>query len=191
MEEFELETGESITRLVRKHWLVFVGWVFPFFILALLPLFIPNFLHVLTSNTPGLSDASTFDFSLANPWMRLVLGSWWLLLWIGSFNAFTRYYLNVWVVTNIRIVDIHQYGFFDRRVSSFLLNRVQDVTTEVNGLFPTLFGFGTVRVETAGDDSRHFAMAGIRDPEGMRDLIMREIALLQGDSTQKTPSTGV
>jgi len=40
-----------------------------------------------------------------------------------------------------------------------------------------------VRVETAGDASRHFSMDGVEDPTGMRDLIMSEIAALHSDTT--------
>ena len=50
------------------------------------------------------------------------------------------------------------------------------MTTTIDGLFATLLDYGTVRAETAGEAADEFKMAGIPDPAGIRDLIMREIA---------------
>lgn len=177
MEEFQLEAGERVTRTVRKHWFVFLGMLFPFIFLALLPLILPP---VFTWATRAYPDFGVLlgSFSVAQPFIRLGLGVWWFILWIGAFNSFTSYFLNVWVITTHRIVEIHQYGFFNRKVSSFLLIRVQDVTTTVDGFFADILGYGCVRVETAGTESSKFVMDGVADPVGMRDLIMREIALL-------------
>ena len=129
----------------------------------------------MAAANPG-SEVALSMLTPANPWFRLVQGLWWLVLWIGAFNLFTQYYLNHWVITNLRIVRIRQHGFFAREVASFHLIRVQDVTTEVNGIFADLLGYGHVRVQTAGTDSKHFVMDGIDDPQGMRDMIMSEIA---------------
>lgn len=176
MSEFPLEDGERVMRTVRKHWFVLVVSLVPFLLLAWLPTFLPGFLagFAMTSESAGLFAVLTPE----NPWFRLFLGFWWLCLWIAAFNGFTQYYLNHWVITTTRIVRVRQYGFFSREVSSFLLLKVQDVSTTVDGLFADLLGYGSVRVETAGDASRHFVMDGIDDPTGMRDLIMREIAAL-------------
>ncbi len=177
MEEFELEPGEHIMKEVRKHWLVFLGMLFPYIFLAILPLLLPGVFAWTASLYPVLQGTAS-AFTLATPWVRIVVGIWWLMLWIGAFNAFTSYFLNVWVITNHRIVNIRQYQFFNRKVSSFLLMRVQDVTTETYGILSDLFGYGCVQVETAGVASDAFRMDGVADPQGMRDLIMKEIALL-------------
>ena len=178
MEEFELEPGEQITMAVRKHWLVFVAELVPYALLAIVPLLIPAAIGYLAGSNPSFAEMAVGNLSIGNPWVRLFLGLWWLLMWTGAFNTFTRYFLDQWVITTMRIVDIHQFGFFRRHVSSFLLNHVQDVTTDVNGFFQTLVGFGTLRVETAGDESKHFVMSGIPEPEKLRDLIMREVSAL-------------
>ncbi len=98
----------------------------------------------------------------------------------------------MWIITNTRIVDIRQYGFFSRKVSSFLLSRVQDVTTDVEGFIETIFGFGTLNVETAGREEL-FQMRGIKKPTELRDLIMREVAVLAATPAAKadTAATGV
>lgn len=177
MEEFTLEHGETVMLTVRRHWLVFTLELLPFALGAFIPFVVSPLLGALTASLPAGS-VLPFTTSLAEPAVRLALGLWWLFLWVAAFTVFTRSYLDQWVITNTRVVNIRQEGFFHRRVESFLLARVQDVTTEIRGLIPTLVGFGSVRVETAGDASRMFRMYGLPNPEAIRDLIIREIAKL-------------
>ncbi len=178
IEEFDLEPGESVTRTARVHWLVFGLDMLPFAIAALLPFLVPPFVNYVAAHLPQGPYPVTFSIDLSESIVRLALGLWWLFLWTGAFTVFTRAHLNLWIVTSKRVVNIKQVGFFNRRVESFLLSHVQDITTEVRGLVPTIFGFGTVRVETAGEESRTFRMQGLPNPEAMRDLIIREIGLI-------------
>jgi hypothetical protein len=175
MEEFALEPGEKVTLSVRKHWFLFFVQMLPFALLAYLPLLFPNIAESFLKAAPQ-AGINIDAFTLASPWFRLFIGTWWLVLWILAFNVFTSYFLNLWVITTTRIVHIRQYGFFSRQVSSFLLSHIQDVTTTIDGLFATLLDYGTVRAETAGEASACFKMSGIPDPTGIRDLIMKEIA---------------
>ncbi len=185
MEEFELEPGERVMKTIRKHWLVFVGMLFPYLFLALIPLLLPGLFGFIAGYYP-VFNALFEKYPFGADTLRVVLGIWWFILWVGAFNAFTSYFLNVWIITSHRIVEIRQARFFDRKVSSFLLVRVQDVTTKIDGILSDLFGYGCVQVETAGTASNQFIMDGVADPVGMRDLIMREIALLH-----PSPTSGV
>lgn len=177
MEEFQLDPGERVLRTVRKHWFVLLVSFVPYAFLAWLPTVFAPVLSFFASGNPEAA-ALFAQLTPQNPWFRLFLGLWWLCLWIGAFTSFTQYYLNHWVITTLRIVRVRQHAFFAREVASFHLTRVQDVTTDVNGIFADLLGYGSVRVQTAGTDSKHFVMDGIDDPQGMRDLIMSEIATL-------------
>lgn len=170
MEEFELEPGETITLQVRQHVFVLFLKLVPLFILGFLPLF----LSAVLAAYGGAPEALSGPF-------RFFLGVWWLFIWMGIFQIITKYFLTSWVITSHRILDIYQKGFFRRKVSSFLLVRVQDVTTNVHGILPTLIGFGDINVETAGSVEK-FAMKGVRAPEYLRDLIMREVATLHNES---------
>jgi len=177
MAEFRLESGERITQAVRKHWFVLVLEILPFALLAIVPLFIPSVMNLVgRGETLALETLIAF-MTLDNPWMRLLVGLWWLSMWIAAFNTFTSYYLNEWIITTHRIVEINQHGFFSREVSSLLLNRVQDVRTDVDGIFATLLGYGTLTVQSAGAND-YFHMHGIPNPQGLRDLVMKEIAEL-------------
>lgn len=174
MEEFELEPGEEIIQSVRVHPFVLASRLAPFVLMFFVPAFLSLLFSVFASASPqaagALSGISLGHFS------RFLTGVWLLGIWMGAFTVFTQYYLTVWVVTNMRIVDIRQLSFFNRTVSSFLLARVQDVTTDTSGLLATLFHYGRLSVETAGKDE-DFAMNGISNPEAIRDVIMRQVAL--------------
>lgn len=184
MEDFELEPGEKIVRLARKHWFVFLLQFVPFVILAALPFLVVPLLHRIAAFSPAASPLSaTLDPLLAaglfgTPLLRLFFGSWWLFVWIAAFNLFTNYFLKAWLITNQRIVEIDQHGFFHREVSSLLLDRVQDVTTDVDGVLATLLNYGAIHVQTAGTIER-FHMRGVPDAKGLRDIILQEVTRVQ------------
>lgn len=168
MKEFELEPGEYVVRETRKHWFLFLKELLPYAIIAILPFAIPNLLMLV----PTLGGyASYFDFS--TPLMRLSLGVWLLITWTIAWGTFTQYFLDIWVITSNRLVDIDQKRYFSREVSSLLLSRVQDVTINVNGVIPSLLDIGDINVQSAGASSNEFIMKGIPHPSQIRDLILK------------------
>ena len=169
MQEFELESGEQVVKETRKHWFLFLIELLPFAIIAVIPFALPN---ILSFAPPLAKYATLFDYT--TPLMRVALGVWLLITWTSAWGAFTRYFLNAWVLTNQRIVDIKQRGYFNREVSSLFLSRVQDVTTNVVGVLPSLLGIGDIKVQTAAEDVE-FVMHGIPRPEHMRDLILKYV----------------
>lgn len=177
MREFELEPGEHVVRQARRHWFLFTMTLLPYAILAALPFALPGLLAFSSATAPYAS-----LLSVSQPLARGALSIWLLVVWTGAFSAFTRYYLNLWVLTDRRIVEIKQRSYFNREVSSLLLPRVQDVTTEVTGVFSSLLGIGDIKVQTASEDVE-FVMRGIPRPEAMRDIIMKYVAEKAGPNT--------
>ena len=164
----KLEEGEEILYVARKHWFLFLGETAFLLLFALLPsglLFIPatafqqitSVLHVSNFGAPIF----IFFWSL-----------WLMLLWMLFALLWTNYYLDVWVITNHRIIDIEQVGLFNRHISSFRFNQIQDVTVKVSGLIATLVGFGTVEIHTASNDS--FKFKGVAAPNQLKERIMSE-----------------
>ncbi len=175
MEELSLEPGEQRVANIRVHWFVLTLRLLPYIFLALLPFVILPLAHFAAEMIPTFApiEARLIN-AFASSLMRFFLGAWWLFLWIAAFNTFTLYFLNVWILTTERIIEVRQPRYFSRRVSSFFLSRVQDVTSDVEGFLGTLLDFGFIHVETAGEDAA-FEMHGIRHPRGLRDMILREI----------------
>lgn len=171
MKEFELEPGEHVVLQVRKHWFLFLAEILPYAILAVVPFALPK---LLTLAPPLARYAAFLDYHATLS--RAALGVWLLVSWTGAWGVFTRYFLNAWVLTNQRIVNIKQRRYFSREVSSLFLSRVQDVTTDVTGVLPSLLGIGDIKVQTASEDVE-FVMHGIPRPEHMRDLILKYVSV--------------
>ncbi|PIS42146.1 MAG: hypothetical protein COT24_05000 [Candidatus Kerfeldbacteria bacterium CG08_land_8_20_14_0_20_40_16] len=84
----------------------------------------------------------------------LASSAYFLFIWLFFFNHWIDYYLDVWIVTNQRILNIEQEGLFSRTISELNLEMVQDATSEVKGKVATVLNFGNVYVQTAGEEKR-------------------------------------
>lgn len=88
-----------------------------------------------------------------------------------AFQLFVEYWLDVFIVTDKRILDIDQHGLFSRTVSELRLYRTQDVTAEVKGILHTLLDYGDVYVQTAGEMER-FRFEEVPHPNHVAKLIL-------------------
>ena len=68
---------------------------------------------------------------------------------------------------------IDQLHFFNRNVSVFRLERLQDIEFNVKGLIPTLLNFGTIQAQTAGSFESNFKTRGMPDPRGLQAIIQK------------------
>lgn len=178
MTDLALHPGEKVLMSLRKHPLICVGSLIPFAVLDYLPYLLPRFGNWLASLNPNASIDYASLLSFENPWVTFVIGVYWIFVWMGAFGTFTNYFLDQWIVTNERIIMVNQVSFFYREFSSLFLDRVQDVKIEIGGFFQTLFGFGTVEVESAGANAAAARMAGLSHPTTVRDLVLAEVGKL-------------
>lgn len=168
VQAFRLDGGEHMVLKFRKHWLILlrdsIGTIaFGLLPLLALPLIAP--LLALLGVTSALFPASFIAF----------LYAWWLLMvWLALSVIWTNYYLDLWLVTDKRIVSIDQLGLFNRTVTTFPFANIQDVTVEQHGIFQTLLNFGTVTVQTAGPTTKNMVIVGVARPSRVRDTIVHE-----------------
>lgn len=172
---------------LRKHPLILVGQLIPYAILDYLPYLLPKIGVFLQSINPAAQYNYAALFSFGNPWTDFIVGVYWLFVWMGAFGVFVDYFLDQWIVTNERIININQKSFWRRDISSLFLSRIQNVETKIEGFFYTIFGFGTVSVESAGAEVGRVEMHGLSHPNTVRDLILREIAKFHGSVTAPKP----
>mgnify|MGYP001589399367 FL=1 len=110
--------------------------------------------------------------------LYIVLASIWeLIIWQLWFYALTMYLLDVWIVTNQRIIDSTQRGFFNRSVSELHNSRIQDISVKVSGLFQSLLKFGDLEVQTAGTENK-FRFLQIPNPVEVKNVIMANLPQL-------------
>ena len=76
--------------------------------------------------------------------------AWILLSLIVAWAGFLNWYFNINIISSERVVDIDFYELIYREVTDAKLNRIQDVTHSMGGLFGILFNFGNIYIQTAG-----------------------------------------
>ena len=63
---------------------------------------------------------------------------------------------DLFILTDQSLIDITQVTLFRRSVTSTPLGRIQDATSDVGGLLPTIFNYGNIDIQTAAGDSKIF-----------------------------------
>lgn len=155
---------EQIVHLLRRDIVTFI----PRVLLLIILLAVEFGLYFLLKNLfPGL-----FTKNISLGILILAATIYTLSVWLFFYTAFVNYFLDMWIVTNDRIVDIHQQGLFSRIVAELDLFRVQDVTSECHGLFATMFDYGKVFIQTAGEKER-FVFYNVPEPHKIREAIIR------------------
>ena len=158
------QAGEEIVKIIRRDLFILVKKVATFLLLNILPL---AFFSLALINFPNILNGQ-----LSLPLIILGASVYYLFMWLFFFFSFIDYYLDVWIVTNKRIIDIEQRGLFSRVISEQKLYRVQDITSETNGFFPTIFAYGDVLIQTAGEKAR-FHFQQVPNPDAIRDMIIK------------------
>ena len=65
---------------------------------------------------------------------------------------FMLWYYSIYIVSNQRIRQITQKGFFGRRMMDLPLSKIQSVNFEIPGFFGDIFHFGTINIFTIVGD---------------------------------------
>lgn len=104
-----------------------------------------------------------------------------VVLLVAVLGAATRvYWQNHWVVTTDSLTQVTQGSLFGAQVSALSLENLEDVTVNQRGILPHMFGYGTLRAETAGERSK-FSFAYCPDPvEYARKIIDAKEKYLSG-----------
>jgi len=148
-----LKEGETLLAVVRPFALVYV-----------VPILITSLVVLL-------------DFFLLYWFVRQ--GKWGILVFfvilvIGVILSLRTAYLwimNAFVVTNQRVIDIDQGGFFHRSVSESTYEKIQDISFTIRGVWATLFHYGSVVLQTAGTNA-HLELKNVRAPERVQAMIV-------------------
>lgn len=170
--------SEQVLRVIHRHWFNILSHLL--LIIVFSTLLIGSFL-ALPLLFPEALDAADWRFFV------FLENTFFIFTWLFGFLVWIDYYFDVWIITNERIVNIEQKGLFVRHVSELAFSRVQDVTSEVEGLIPTVLNYGDVYVQTAGETER-FLFRQVPDPYRIKDLIMKLSRESAGDSLRELAS---
>lgn len=135
-----LAPNEKIILVLHRHWIVIVWEVFAC-VLALLVPFIATPLLAGLGLLPTIGSA-IFFFSI-----------YFMIVALAMFIIWIDFYLDEWIITTERIIDIDQRSLFNREISEFRLENVQDVTIEIPNVAATFLKYGNIKIQTAGEQS--------------------------------------
>lgn len=169
--------NERAILVLHRHWFAFVNTAATFLILTAVPIAI-GWLGQRTFTWQ--LDPGTFGYIL------VVAGGvfYYLFLWILFYGFWLDYSLDYFEVTNQRVIDVEQIGLFDRTVAEQKLDRVQDVTSEMKGFFPTMLRYGNVYVQTAAEKER-FVFEQVSRPDAVAKAILQAAAAFEGSRGQR------
>lgn len=152
---------EKIFLLIRKHWFNYIIFIF-LAVLMLVPV-IGIAVYLVANGNQLLANNAVFLVIVA----AIIL----LLTFAIELYGFINYYLDVYIVTDRRLVDISQNGLFNRDISELQIRQVQDVSAHVEGFFNTLLHFGDVHIQTAGE-RENFIFTSIPHPYAVSKQIV-------------------
>lgn len=167
-EKIKLEEKEDILLIVRRHWFVLMnrmlGIVFMMFAPFVFYIVIQSIDISATYAKQLFSEYQHESLFFIALWL---LGNWMILAYI-----WTDYYLDIWVVTDRRIISIDQKSLFVRSIGSFRLERLQDMNVVIPGFFATLLDYGTVEAQTASASEAEFTVHGVPQPREIKSIIL-------------------
>lgn len=155
------QPDEKVYLVFREHWFRLALKFSVIVLLALLPalirLFIPTLIEQLSENYSSV--------------INLFLQVYYLGLLVATFLIWVLYYLNMGIVSELRLVDIDQRGLLRHEVSELNLDSIEDVTSDTIGLFGNILNYGTVYIQTAGATER-FEFDKIHNPKMVAGMIL-------------------
>lgn len=156
-----LAQDEHIVLELRRHWFIFFLETIFLIIFVCMP-----FVFLIFLNNGGTLE----NYPTVIAWFKFASATWFLFTWIAFFVLWTNFYLDVWIITNKRIIDVEQYALFRREIIEFRIENIQDVSVHVNGFIPTMLGYGDILAETAGEQ-RHCTIKDAPHPEKVKNIL--------------------
>lgn len=164
MNEIRLLPDEKIVLKLRKHWVILVRDTVGTALLSLLPLILLAIVQVFA---PQFTD---FPGYLA--FMSFATTLWLLLIFLALAVIWTDYYLDLWILTDTRIISVDQVSLFNRKVTTLSHERIQEIIVKEENFMQAFFKYGTLDIETASPTDGDATMEGIPHPENVRRAIL-------------------
>ena len=148
--DFEIkDKEEKVELLLRQHPIVNIKWMLISVLMVLAPIILVNFLSL----------------SFLPVGFRLVAFLiWYLITMAFSLENFLSWYFNVYIITDERVIDIDFLNLIYKEVSDANIDKIQDITYKMGGVARTMFNYGDVFIQTAGEIP-NFEFAAVPKPD--------------------------
>jgi len=161
---------EQAILILRKHWFV-LAW----------PFFKGVLFIVIAAFLPIVGKIGYYIFNSA-PLTFLYLA--WIVFWASYIlYEYLNWYRDKYIISDKRVINIDQKSLFKRRVSEIELERIQDISHEINGVMATSFNYGIVIISSGSGDN--IELREIPQPAAVQDIIFK----LVKEATKEPPVT--
>lgn len=139
----EQAPDEKILLFLRRHFITNFLWI----LIILVLLLVPVLFFIFKSELQLLG-------AIDLPWRFILIFIifYYLAVFAYAFINFLSWFYNVFIVTQKRIVDIDYSNIVIHNVAFTKLNHVQDVNYDQIGFIRSLFNYGDVFAQTAGNE---------------------------------------
>jgi hypothetical protein len=161
-EEDMLEPGECILTVVHRSVIGLIGIYLVAFVA------VGAITTLLITLSPGTFDTSNSEISGS---LSLVMTVAAVLLVLILFTTTYIYRQSRLLVTDRSLVQIMQKTLFIRKVSRLSMSNVEDVSEEQRGILASIFNYGTLTVQTAGE-MENFIFPLCPNPARLADRII-------------------
>jgi uncharacterized membrane protein YdbT with pleckstrin-like domain len=172
----EFDSNEEIVCEIRKHpfglLLIYLSGglisIVLFLVMVALPIGVSDSALNLTVNTGAIRSI----FIITG--LVLVL----LSVFMTAIAAFL-YQNNVVLVTNEKVAQQEYKSIFNKKISQLTIGDVQDVTVIQRGLFARIFGYGTLIIETAGEQNNYLFTYSVDPYECSKMIVSTHEAFIE------------
>lgn len=125
-----LKPWEEVLMAVRRHWIIYVFLFINFLVWVIISIIL---LMVFADYV----------------WCYFLLSIFWLAMASLLYIKWLDHELDMFVITNNRIIGVEQMGFLNRSLWECNLWQVQDVKSQTKWLLSNVFDYGTLTIQTA------------------------------------------
>jgi membrane protein YdbS with pleckstrin-like domain len=158
------DNDEQVILVTRRHWGAFLRQILLVIFLVILAivslLLAPKFLGSLLIG------------------LALFLIIFLIALSIAMFT-FLKWFFNVNIITDQRVVDIDIKALFTYQATEARLDKIEDITTKQVGLLSNFFNIGTVYIQTAGSKAE-IEFDEVANPKEVQDILSDLLELKKG-----------
>lgn len=135
-----LRDNEQIKLTLHRHWIILV-----FHFLYFVALFATTAILIV------YKDSIIDLFGSALYWGSVSL--YWIIFLTFILIDWMNDELDIFIITDSRVIAIDQISALSRSVNECSLDRVQEVNAHTSGIFQSIFGFWDVHIHTASETS--------------------------------------
>ena len=156
------EKREKVFLIIRRHPITVIATVLVAFLYFILGIFV-MLLFVKQGESMGIEVTTGMIVAMGLLNLAILVVNFWY--------AYVRWYFNIFMATNKRIVDVDFLNVLDTKWSEARLTNIEDVSITTPGFWSVFFDMGDLFVQTAAAETE-FEIRHVPKPIKVQDVIM-------------------